>query len=249
MMVQRMLLSNPFDEPTGAAHVPAQRVGGRKADLAYEILKRDILFQRRVPGAQLLEKALSQEFSCSQSTVREALLRLTEDGLVERRGHKGTTITRTGLAEATEMVRIRLSIEAAVACTIADHKTIDLSEMEPILERMAISNRAGDIYTCAELDRLFHCTLARIAGMGLLAPILQRCILHIHRFTLSGVEVPRTFFQEAGIAEEHRDLLADLVSGDGARAERAARGHIAHVLERWSPSLHFAVGREDFVDA
>ncbi|MEZ5715881.1 MAG: hypothetical protein R3D85_12335 [Paracoccaceae bacterium] len=52
----------------------------------------------------------------------------------------------------------------------------------------------------------FHCALAAAAGMELLSPLLLRCALHIHRFTLSSVEVPRQFFQEAGVDAERRAL-------------------------------------------
>jgi DNA-binding GntR family transcriptional regulator len=48
---------------------------------------------------------------CSQGTVREALLRLEQDGLVTRRGYRGTVVSTTSLEEAAQMARIRIALE------------------------------------------------------------------------------------------------------------------------------------------
>ncbi len=225
---------------------PAGQIGGRKADRAYEYLKRAILLRRLEPDQQLLEQTLAGEFACSQGTVREALLRLGEDGLVERRGYQGTFVTGTSLAEAAEMVRVRLSIERSVARSLAETGVEhDKAAIEAILAAMDTAHAAGDLYLCSQLDRQFHARLATSAGMGLLAPILRRCALHIHRFTLGGLEVPREFFQESGIGDEHRELLAELTSGSAPRAEAAVTAHLARVLTRWSPSL-IAATRDAF---
>lgn len=233
--------------PTPSTHnkepVVLPKIGGRKSDLVYAALKRAILFRQMAPDQQLLEQELSDQFGCSQGTIREALLRLDDDGLVRRSGYRGTRVTETTMEEAVEMVRIRLSIERGVARKIA---VADLDAhqdaIEILIRQMSEAHEKGDLYLSSELDRAFHCALATAAGMELLSPLLLRCALHIHRFTLGNVEVPREFFQEAGVDAEHRALLSELTSGDPDRAERAISGHLAHVLGRWSPSLYGAVG-------
>lgn len=222
-------------------------IGGKKSDQVYAALKRAILFRQIPPDEQLLEQSLAHEFGCSQGTVREALLRLDDDGLVKRAGYRGTRVTETSLAEAAEMVRIRLSIERSVARRIAQS---DISASKPhlddLIEKMALSHEQDDLYQSSELDRAFHCALVVAAGMELLAPLLLRCALHIHRFTLGSLEVPRQFFQEAGVDAEHKALLNELTAGDPDRAERAIAGHLANVLQRWTPSLYQAVGPAAF---
>ena len=223
------------------------RIGGKKSDQAYEMLKRAILLRRFPPETQLLEQTLAGELGCSQSTVREALLNLAKDGLVERRGYGGTLVTDTSLAEAAAMVQVRLTIERDVAVSLVQRGvTTSEPDLVALLERMDEAHQHDDLYLGSELDRTFHSELARVAGMGLVSPILQRCALHIHRYTLSSVEVPREFFQEAGLDEEHRALLDELCCGSQARAETAIVSHLDHVLQRWSPSLHSAVGSAAF---
>lgn len=223
-------------------------IGGRKADHVHDLLMRAILFRRLAPGTQLLEQALARDLHCSQGTVREALLRLAEDGLVERRGYQGTVVTETTLDEAVEMVRIRLRIERAAAVRLASRGLGAAGEAETgrLLAEMDAAHQRADLSRCSELDRAFHAALVRSAGMGLLSPILSRCALHIHRFTLGGVEVPRDFYQEAGLGDEHRALLARLMQGPPSEAAQAVADHLARVLGRWAPSLLAAAGSETF---
>jgi DNA-binding GntR family transcriptional regulator len=235
------------ETPSHFSAAPAAAIGGRKSDHAHDLLKQAILFRRLPPGAHLLEQSLAAEFRCSQGTVREALLRLAEDGLVERRGYRGTIVTETSPAEAVAMVRVRLSIERGAARRIARIGLAEgRAELDRILDEMDRAHEAADLHRCSELDRAFHATLARAGGMGLLSPILRRCALHIHRFTLGGVEVPRDFFQESGVGDEHRALLDAILTGPPAAASRATADHLAQVLLRWAPSLHRAVGAHAF---
>lgn len=226
----------------------ARTIGGRKSDFAYEIIKKAIIFRNFGPGDLLRETELAREFGCSQGTIREALMRLGEDGLVQRSGYQGTRVTDIGPAEAVEMVRVRLSIERAAARELAGRGIPKLHReaLDQLLAEMDDAQERDDPFRSSSVDRAFHAQIVRAAGMELLSPILERCSLHIHRFTLGGLEVTRDFFQESGVGDEHRRLLAELASGDRTRAEAAVAGHLAQVLRRWAPSLHEAVGADAF---
>ena len=242
-----MALSMLSETDFGKFATDFRPIVGKKSDHVYGVVKQAILFRHFPPGAQLLEQSMAGQFACSQSTVREALLRLDEDGLVKRSGYRGTRVTDTSLPEAVEMVRVRLSIERGVARRLAlGGANHDLRELEALTAQMDDSHGIDDLYRSSELDRAFHSRLAQASGMSLLSPLLVRCALHIHRFTLGGVEVPRDFYNEAGVGEEHRALLAEVTGGDPVRAEKAIIGHLRRVLERWSPSLIEAVGLEAF---
>ncbi|SFJ11818.1 GntR family transcriptional regulator [Celeribacter neptunius] len=226
----------------------APKIGGKKSDVAYGIIKRAIIFRYYAPGTLLREQELARELQCSQGTVREALMHLVEDGLVQRSGYRGTQVTDISHAEAAEMVRVRLSIERSVAQGIAQNgiSAVDRDALEAMIADMEQAHIREDQFQGAELDRAFHARIAEAAGMALLSPILQRCSLHIHRFTLGGLEVPRDFFQESGVGKEHQALLDELLSRDEARATAAMAGHLRHILTRWAPSLLETVGDAAF---
>ena len=220
-------------------------LGGRKSDRAHQTIKRGILLGRYPAGTQLLEQALASDFGCSQSTVREGLQKLAEEGLVERRGYQGTFVTEATLDAAAEMVRVRVQIERAAARRLAERRP-ETAALMRITREMDEARTHGDAAHCSELDRAFHGGLVRAAGLDLLAPILYRCTLHIHRFTVGSAEHPRRFFQETGIGEEHRILLATILESGPDTAERAAIDHIGDVIRHWSPELMAATGPDLF---
>ena len=76
----------------------------RPREVVYDTVKRRIMMNEMNPEVGLTELGLARELGCSQGTVREALLRLQEDGLVARAGHRGTTITRIDPEEADEIL-------------------------------------------------------------------------------------------------------------------------------------------------
>ena len=237
-----LLVPEPTNSTSGLA-----RIGGKKSELAYEALKQEIVLRNYEPGKQMLEQTLARQFECSQSTVREALINLSKDGLVVRAGYNGTFVTDTSLHEAAAMVSMRLTIERRVARRLSTlTETIDMAQVEQIFHAMDASHIAGDLYRSSELDRKFHAHLCDMAGMSLLSPMLQRCALHIHRYTFSNVEVPRDFFQESGVGAEHRALFKILCKGTAEEAEDAIVQHLAFVLQHWSPSLFEEVGADQF---
>ena len=77
----------------------------------FETLKREIMLGDLPPGTPLTELEIAARFACSQGPVREALLFLQQDGLVMRKGHRGTHVSDCTEREAVEMFRLRQSIE------------------------------------------------------------------------------------------------------------------------------------------
>ena len=83
----------------------------RKGSVLYDDLRGQIVKGTLKPGEPMLEITVARDYGCSQGTVREALMRLQEDGLVVRSGYRGTTVSTTSPAEAREMQFLRLHLE------------------------------------------------------------------------------------------------------------------------------------------
>ncbi len=213
----------------------------RKSSAVYHAIRRAILLHRMAPGQTLLEQQIAATMRCSQGTVREALLRLEQDGLVERRGYRGTFVSDTSEAEAALMARVRIEIEARGARLAAERASEgDLLHLGDILAQMAAAEKRRDGYAMSELDRSFHLAILRLAGLSALEPILTRCSLHVHRFIYARGPQGTTPDNRRGLpsgAELHRELLKVLESGDGAAAARAMRQHIERVIGSWAPAL------------
>lgn len=212
-----------------------------KGNAVYHAVKRAILLRNLAAGQPLLEQQIAAAMGCSQGTVREALLRLQQDGLVTRRGYHGTVVSTTTADEAAHMARIRLALETESARRAAlALSERDVAALEALIARIAQAEDDHDGYALSELDREFHLTIFKIAGMPALEPILTRCALHVHRYTFGNAPEGVTPDRRIGLppsAEQHRTLLDTLVAGDPDEAAEAMRDHIETVIGFWSPDL------------
>ena len=210
-------------------------LGVKKADVAYHAVRRAILLGQLKPGDGLLEQKIAEDFGVSQGTVREALMRLEHDGLVTRRGYRGTLVSEPSVAEAAEMARIRIRIEClGIRQSAGSISKKVIEELMDVTEQMDEAVARNDYYRGSELDREFHMTVFRQANFPGLEPILNRCALHVHRFTYKDAEdvVPDSQF-----GEDHRALVSVFTRGDADSAESALRKHIEGVLDRFAPYL------------
>lgn len=212
---------------------PLQNI--KKGDAAYHAVRRSILLGHIRPGEPLLEQRIAKQLNCSQGTVREVLLRLEQDGLVLRRGYRGTLVSTTSVQEAAQMVEIRIQIESiGVRRSVLSLNDDILADLNALTGDMDEAVRALDFYRCSELDREFHMTLFRQAGLPSLEPILNRCALHIHRFTYLNAEAMEP---ELSLGNNHRTLLKAIDTRDPAIAVESIKSHIGQVIARWAPTL------------
>ncbi len=227
---------------------PSPRVQ-RKSSAVYHAIRRAILLHRMPPGQALLEQQIAATMGCSQGTVREALLRLEQDGLVERRGYRGTYVSDTSETEAALMARVRIEIETRGARLAAGRAgDAGFLRLGQILARMTAAEQRRDGYAMSELDREFHLAVLRLAGLAALEPILTRCSLHVHRFIYAHGPRGTTPDNRRGLpsgAALHRELLTVLASGDGEAAATAMRRHIEGVIASWAPALLAKVAETD----
>lgn len=201
----------------------------RPRDAIYATLKRQIVLNELKPGMALTELAVAADLGSSQGPVREALMRLQEDGLVLRRGHRGTAVSPLNPEEAEEILALRRRIEVRAAPRVV--RAVDaaaLGRLTHLRERMEAAAEAGDEYGLIELDTEFHLAIFRLAELRALEQILVRCILHSHRQKLWE---PRHRRPLAETAARHDVLLALLRARDGDALGRALGLHIDTIVE------------------
>lgn len=193
-------------------------------------LRRRIVLNEIAPGAVLTELALAESLGCSQSAVREALLRLEGEGLVVRAGRAGTTVTDLDAATAAEILDLRRRMELRAARHAARRATGgDCARLAALCEAMEEAAGAEETWALIERDTQFHLALYRIGGVPALVPILARCIMHTHRFKLWAPWHRRPL---AATAARHRPILAAVRAGDGTTLARAIAEHLDTIVER-----------------
>lgn len=227
-----------------AASSPYSQKNTSKSETVHQILKRRILLGYLTDECPITEQALAQEFSCSQGTVREALLRLQECGLVDRRGYQGTFVTRITRDEAIILTRMRVhlectGVERAVAA-IDDCKIAVLKELMDLFEE---SREQHDVFTCSEIDRRLHCFIFDLADMPMLEPFLHRAHLQLHRYLVSGHQGNIVWNLNEG--SQHIDILDAFERRDAASAKRRMKRHIAQFVNNLAPDIYAVVFESD----
>jgi DNA-binding GntR family transcriptional regulator len=207
----------------------AARGAAGRASLPFLALKRQIMLGELEAGQVLTELDLASRFSCSQGTVREALLQLQEEGLVQRKGYRGTQVSECTTDEAVEMFHIRQAIETrGIRRTMRHPSRSLLPDLHALMQRMEEAAEGEDELELAALDRDFHRRLFADAGLAALDPILHRCLVHNHRYKISRSLGPRDLRQTA---LRHEAIIAAIAQGDAKAAAAALQHHIATIVD------------------
>lgn len=194
----------------------------------YRRCKQQIIMSELPGGQQIVELELANAMNCSQSTVREALLRLQEDGLIVRQSYRGSSVSQISPLEAQIFLDLRTWLEAqAVAHYLPNLTPQHLLTLKSLVVRMEHAADAGDEYALFELDQEFHVTLFQLANLPMLVPVLVRCSYYSHRNKIAQSVAPRTM-QET--ARRHWRVIEALEGGDVAELERVLRHHVSSII-------------------
>jgi DNA-binding GntR family transcriptional regulator len=120
-----------------ARAAPISPAHGATVAFIVERLREDIWAGRLEPGSRLVESDLTARFAVSRGPVREALRRLSADGLIEHRPHRGAVVRRLTKREIRELFLIRIEMEAlaarlAAAADAPERRALFQASIEPI---------------------------------------------------------------------------------------------------------------------
>lgn len=198
----------------------------RMGDAVYESLRESIVSGRIAPGARLSVPAIAQEYAVSRSPVRDAVIRLVQEGLARETVNRGAVVAAPGPGELVSLYEVREALEWAAARLAAQHTTPGLrrrllailTEHEQVVEE-------GDITRHVALDAAFHRELRLAADspvlLRMLDDIQDRVVLAMRSTSLSG--------GMRRAVEEHRAIFEAVSTGQGEAAAEAARAHISRL--------------------
>lgn len=211
-------------QPLGG--VPAVR--STAASMVQDELRRAILAMEIAPGAALVEKELTARFGTSRTPVREALIRLKEEGLVEIFPQAGTFVARIPTEAIPEAVFIRQALECATVELVARIGTEEtIAKLDATIARQHEALEAGDQEGFHLADEAFHETLALIAGYPGIWKIAHAAKSQIDRCRRMTLPVPGRM---AMVIREHLSIVDAVRRHDGPEAEVAMRRHLGTLL-------------------
>lgn len=202
------------------------------ADRVAERLRREIHRGRYAPGARLVERSLAEEFNVSHIPVREALTRLSEQGLVVRPPRRGARVAGLSADSFDQVSDVRVLLERFVARRVHERLTpAQRDEMEAIVDAMVSAARAGDTDRVLELDTRFHERLMAIADHEIVSELVSHLRGRVNAF-LAAATASLSGRRLVAHAESHRRLLNAIADGPPGRAQREAERHIRVAAQR-----------------
>lgn len=201
-----------------------------RAEMVEAALRKAIVLGTLEPGATLRELDLADRFDCAQGTVREALMHLSEEGLVTRRARRDTHVAPASLEDADELLRIRHDIECRAARRIiAANDPALIPDLGHMLSAMRLAALEGDEYTLLEQDCLFHLRLFETAATPVVEPVLQRCLVHTQRYKVLNTDPDQRDLLNT--ANRHAAIIEAVETGRAEALSRALSHHIATIVD------------------
>lgn len=188
----------------------------------YLHLRDAILGGEYLPGERLGEVELGLRLGVSRTPIREALMRLTQDGLIETEANKGVRVRQLSLQEIAETYVVREELDGLAAALAAQHH--DQSDAAALRLALAQLGSAplGDYHEQTLLDLAFHRCIAYSAHNAVLFSLcrdLEVRVSLIKHQTRSFNAYPRTH-------DQHAALLEAILSRHAEAARAAARQHV-----------------------
>lgn len=176
------------------------------------------------PGTVISKKQLAEEFGVSQTPVREALILLEEEGLVDIFPQSRTAVSFIDVQSAREAHFLRRSVEVEIARGLsAGISGEQIAELRGLVERQASDLRRGDFSAFTLSDNRFHQRLYEMAGVGGLWSLIHARRAHLDR--LRHLHLPAKG-KATSIMREHRAIIDAIAGHDPDAAEQAVREHL-----------------------
>ncbi|AJT40658.1 GntR family transcriptional regulator [Psychromicrobium lacuslunae] len=206
----------------------------RASEKAYQSLHEDIVAWRLLPGTVLAEVELSERLGVSRTPVREALSRLTAEGLTTAKGGRGVVVTEISLETVRELYELRETLEAKTAALAAERGIgqvfADLQHRFELAHQSLVAGQAIEEYyqLSGDLDAALdaHC------GNPFLVSTLKNLRPLLARARRMAQEHPRRL---AATASEHAAICAAVAAKNPLLAAATTTVHLnnslQHILE------------------
>ena len=202
------------------------------ASKIYSDLRTELVSLQRRPGEVISEAEIALSYGVSRTPVREAILKLSDEGLLEIFPQSGIFVSRIPLAALPEAIIVRKALEATTAQLAAERATTSqILVLHAILERQREANAANDRDAFHQADETFHAAIADVAGYPGIWKLILQVKVHVDRYRR--LTLPQTG-RMAQVIAEHQAVLDAIEAHDAPRARAAMEFHLERLLDHIS---------------
>jgi DNA-binding GntR family transcriptional regulator len=190
----------------------------------HAVLRRDIISCRLLPQTMLSEQELAQRFGVSRTPVREALIKLAEENLIETYPQYGSFVARIKLQDVFDSQFVREALEcAAVELAVERIDDAEAKALASIVDRQRLLHRAGDNEDFFLADEQMHALIMKIAGHPNAWRQVENAKAQMDRVRRLMMSNPMKL---SSIIAEHGAIVDRLTVRDRAGAVEAMRNHL-----------------------
>jgi len=195
-------------------------------DQLYATLRAAIIDNALSPGARISEADVAQQYGVSRQPVREAFIKLANEGLLEVRPQRGTFVAKISLQSVMDARFVREAVEADIVKLLAhspDQTLITELRAQLVRQEKLVGGSARDFM---EADEIFHRTLAEGADKGKAWRVVVEMKAQMDRVRfLSSMHFPVD-----RLIAQHCAVVDGIAKGDAVQAEESIRTHLRGIL-------------------
>lgn len=199
----------------------------REGTIAFRVvvaLRDEIVSMGLKPGDVISESDIAARYGVSRQPVREAFIRLAQQGLLLIRPKRATVVKKISPDGVRQSRFIRESIEVEIIRRVATNPSPDVADvLSALIADQEAASTANDSRRFHRQDELFHRTLARLAGVEYAWQLIDDHKMQLDRVRYLTLGVSSS---QRAIAE-HKQIAEAVSKGDVAGAEAAMRAHLA----------------------
>jgi GntR family transcriptional regulator, rspAB operon transcriptional repressor len=223
-----------MDQPVIAQRRVAPRSGGRldrgrqAAPQVFERLRGMIIALELPPGSPLSRAALAEQFGVSSTPIRDALMRLEEEGLVEVFPQYATVVSRIDVHRAQQAHFLRQALELEIVRVLAlkpDEALV--AELNATIARQQQFARAGAFEKFMAADNEFHAQLYEAADKQDIWTLVKSRSGHIDRLRRLHLPSPG---KAQDIVRHHKLITKAIAGGEPEKAQKHLRTHLSGTL-------------------
>ena len=198
-------------------------------DRALKLIRQSIMSGELEAGRQYSATQLAARLGVSRTPVREALLQLSNAGMVAMVKNRGVQILSTSIGDLVDGFQVRLMLEVPAAARAATtHTEVDIARVTKMFKQLHDAASRNDPEDTLRADRDFHLELIRVTGNLRIVSILQDVRNIVLLRGVGTVPHSRTC-QET--ADDHNDIFESFLGRDGPGAAEAMRRHILNTAQ------------------
>ena len=165
--------------------------GGSAAHLIYREVREEIVSLRRKPGEPIVERQIALKRGVSRTPVREALLRLSDEALVDIFPQSGTFVARIPVSALPEAILMRTALEQTTARLAAERAdAAEVARLNGLIDRQRRLAARGERDRFHAADEAFHAAIAAAAGHPGIWRFIEQVKIQVDRYRRLTLPVP-----------------------------------------------------------